>query len=235
MRKTLLALAAIAIIAVVAILALGLVFFSPGSVKINGIIPVYNGTDLTANILSASQFTCNPGAVFKVTLNVMHNLSTSNLIINNIYTTSPGFAIASINSSLPIIVNSSIPLLINVRAPSYASQGALFLYMNTSSFIIVDVISNWKRSMTSFEILNDGSTPITLEKMYLFRSDGILVNSTDLSLPEVLPSQEVNFNCSLSYDQATATELYYIKLVSSNGAISISPSIPIACNCTSAG
>lgn len=231
------ALAAIAVIAIVAVLALGLVFFSSsGSVQINGIVPVSNGTDLKANLLSASQLTCDPGAVFNVTLNVMLNLSSaSNVIINNIYTTSPGFSIASINSSMPITVNSSIPLIITIKAPSYASQGTLFLNMNTSSFIVLYVISDWKRSVTAFSVLNDGSTPITLEKMYLIRSDGILVNSTDLSLPEVLPGQVGNFNCSLSYNLATATELFYIQLVSSNGVIGISPSIPIACNCSSAG
>jgi hypothetical protein len=231
MGKSRLALAAIAIIAIIAILGLGAVFFSPGSVKINSILPVSNDTDLTASLLSANQLTCNPGDVFNVTLNLS---STSNVMINKIYTTSAGFTIVSINSSMPITVNSSIPLLITIRAPSYASQGTLFLNMNVSTekFIIVYVISDWKKSVTSFSILNTGDIPVKLEKMYLIRSDGLLVNSTDLSLPEVLPGQAGDFNCSLSYNLATSTELYYIKLVSSDGAIGISPSIPITCNCT---
>lgn len=235
MKRSRLILVAAAIIIVVAVASLGVLFFSPGSVKVDSILTVSNNSHLTVSLLSTSSFTCNPGESFNVLLNLS---SPSNMTLVQIYTTSSGFTITSVNSSLPMYVNSSTPLLVTVKAPFYASQGILFINMNASSppnetFIIRYVISDWKKSFTSFNILNNGGVPVNLVKMYLYRSDGILVNSTDLSLPEVYPSQlGISFNCSISYNLATADELYYIKLVSAGGAVGLSPLMPLTCNCT---
>lgn len=239
MKRSRLILVAVAIIIVVAVASLGvLFFFSSGSIKVDAILAVSNNSRLTVSLLSSPSFTLNPGESFNVLLNLS---SPSNITLVQIYTTSSGFTITSINSTLPMYVNSSTPLLVTMKAPFYAAEGILFINMNASSppnetFIISYVISDTKnKTFTSFAIWNNGEVPVKLVKMYLFRSDGILVNSTDLSLPEVYPSQNAsqlaNFNCSISYNMAMANESYYIKLVSADGVASLSIPIPLACNC----
>jgi len=127
-------------------------------------------------------------------------------------------------------------VLIVIAIVAIAAVGTfgVISYLNSipsQSFVIRYAITDYKDSITGFSLLNNGTIPVQLVKMYLYRSDGLLVNSTDLSLPSIPAHEVANFNCSISYNLATVSELYHIKLVSSDGAFSVSPDIPLTCNC----
>lgn len=233
MKRTRLALIAVSIIILVSVGTIWVLYFSPGTIKINSILPLSNDSSLTVSLLSAPEMSLNPSETFNVVLNLS---SIGNAKIETINTPSPGFTITSINSSLPLSVNANTPVLVTIKAPNYAYQGMLVLNMNVSvqseSFVVRYFMTDWKKSIYNFSVFNDGYAPVQLVKMYLVRSDGLVVNSTDLSLPSVSPGQVGSFNCSISYDLATASELYHIKLVSADGVVGVSLDEPITCNCT---
>jgi hypothetical protein len=94
-------------------------------------------------------------------------------------------------------------------------------------------VSDWKKSVTSFTVYNNGPIPVEIANVSLYRSDGLFANSTTVPLMSIQPSQEMVFNISLYYGPATAQETYFIAVESVDGVIGISPiMMPITCNCT---
>lgn len=235
MNKSRLALITIVIIAVAgAVAAYELILNYPGPTVINGVIPQSNDTDLSVSLLSNAQMNTTAGGTFNVVLNFS---SVYRVSIDSISSATPGFSITYINSTLPLLVNRMASLYLTIQAPTRGYQGILYLNMTVTSlphesFYVESMISDFNKSVTAFEVVNTGTVPLHLVEMYLYRSDNLLVNSTNLSLPEVIPSEDRIFNVTLYYGQATANELYYITLESDDGVTASSFAEPIVCNCS---
>jgi hypothetical protein len=160
------------------------------------------------------------------------------VIVKNITVATPGFSILAINASLPLLVNQNITLPIVLKSDQpYSGSVLLFVgAINASDsqekILVPDVtVDTSSKTVTLVSVFNAGDAPLSNSTAYLVRSDGLIVNSTDLPTIGQLPGNVSYYNLDLSYVDATVVEIYHVNVITAAGANATSRAIWLTCNC----
>lgn len=214
-------------------------------------IPVYFAiTSPKVEVTGIQALSTNPGLTANVTINGRYVQIDQNLtallflypdwpvVLKNIAVATPGFSIASINASLPLIVDQNVTLSVVLKSnQSYSGSALLFLgAINASDLsekiLVPDVVADTSsKTVTLVSVFNAGDVPLTNSTVYLVRSDGLVVNSTVLPSEGIMPGEISYFTIEMSYSEATVLEVYHVNVVTVAGANATSRVFALTCNC----
>jgi len=164
--------------------------------------------------------------------------SSRNFTVSNISIATPGFALLSSSVTLPISSITKGNATMIGKVPPGGFRGEVRVTVNSTlgqleSFIIEDVSSNpVTKSVYFIGIRNNGGVPIQMLEVILWRSDGLVVNSTPVnSTYRLQPGAVHYYDFDLSYGAATILEVFYINATTTTGTNATSRPFPLACNC----
>jgi hypothetical protein len=158
--------------------------------------------------------------------------------VKNLSIATPGFSILSLNSSLPLQVDQNVTLAVVFRSNQSYSGSVLLLVscLNASDLaekiLVPDVVADTSsKTVTLVSVLNAGDVLLANSTVYLVRSDGLVVNSTNIPTAGLQPGKIAFYDISLSYNDATVIEIYRLRVVTATGANATSRVFTLTCNC----
>ena len=205
------------------------------SYNINAILADSDNQNLIVGVLYNGNVQVASNGTFQFSISFLSPLDIS---IKNISIATPGFTILSANATFPIENRSVKVVTLVAKAPDTGFSGDVKIVVNSTTLAlerlaIEDIATDTDtKSVTYIGVRNTGSAPIQLTTIVLWRSDGAIVNSTNITSPVLQqPGTMYYYYLNLSYSPATAIEIYYVTAVTTTGINATSRAIWLNCNC----
>jgi len=114
-----------------------------------------------------------------------------------------------------IAISAGVLLYIWLQSYTQTALGSKPIPVELIRIVSVDYKKN---SKLTIYVRNLGSTPVEIHKVYIYKSDGTLVQSKDVSVA-IGPNNEKTFTVD---NVQLAPGVYYVKVVTTNGNIAVS-------------